>query len=145
MSDQAPEEKTNPIDEKIIVCSECKYTGTLGAYMTPKAIGKDIIEIGLKCPECGDWRHGYYTGERLRGLKAKLDQRTAALQQIADGNADTAPPKIANPNKKTIKAARKADPLHQAWAAYKKAKTRYSAEFDRFQIYMRATAKPNKE
>lgn len=68
----------NEQQEMILECTGCKATLDLRAFFHKRDVEiegeKDITEIGLLCPECGLWKHGFYRSPYTRRLRASVER-----------------------------------------------------------------------
>lgn len=55
-----------------VICDRCKkHIGSLET--TQRTLKKGFLEIGITCPYCGFWGHGYYTTPKLEMDHKALD------------------------------------------------------------------------
>lgn len=57
-----------------IACEKCGQEGSFKEWTSTRPIEgyPDITEHGLKCPECGNWAHGYFMSTKLENQRISL-------------------------------------------------------------------------
>lgn len=98
-----------PVDEQYVY----KKTGQLGPSELLASVGTHLAgfrEVGLLCPECGDWTHIRYDTAALRRLRGSLDRQIYLMRK--------------NPGRRSEKA-------------YYRAKAKYQSRHDEVQATLR--------
>jgi len=67
-----------------VTCRACGGAHTVEAFFhtRPAVIDgeKDISEIGLLCPDCGEWVHAFYQSPHTRRLQSSLSRAECMLR-----------------------------------------------------------------
>lgn len=64
-----------------IKCNDCGRLIEMDVQQRPAANDPTLTEVGIECPDCHTWYHGYFTSDELEQKRALLGRFQAKAQR----------------------------------------------------------------
>ncbi len=72
----------------LVTCPKCKFEWDVDTkgYLTVREYPERVKDVGISCPECGNWTHSYYDSPAIAAARVKLREVPRFYYQEAKRN-----------------------------------------------------------